>query len=136
MAAIRSSAEGMASTGISRLGRRRPLGSSRFQKVALREKEDLRNELNSWRELRNELSFRLTTGSLVLDVFVQFVLGPNTDVKSLTRPCCWEVTLSRPKTSNGVPTEDGVASFSICSFSSKTRTSSKTQLLDHVFRTF
>ena len=46
----------------------------------------------------------------MLDVFV---FGPNTDVKSLTKPCCWEVTLSRPKTSNGVPTEDGVASFSM-----------------------
>ena len=37
MAAIRSSAEGMASTGMSRLGRGRPFGSTRFQKVALRE---------------------------------------------------------------------------------------------------
>ena len=46
----------------------------------------------------------------MLDVFV---FGPNTDFKSLTRPCCWEVTLSRPKTSNGIPTGDGVASFSM-----------------------
>ena len=53
MAAIRSSAEGMASTGISRLGRRRPVGSTRFQKVALREKT-----FDSWRELRNELGFQ------------------------------------------------------------------------------
>ena len=37
MAAIRSSVEGMASTGVSRLGRGRPVGSTRFQKVALRE---------------------------------------------------------------------------------------------------
>ena len=53
MAAIRSSAEGMASTGISRLGRGRPVGSTRFQKVALREKT-----FDSWRELRNELGFQ------------------------------------------------------------------------------
>ena len=53
MAAIRSSAEGMASTGISRLGRGRPVGSTRFQKVALREKIS-----DSWRELRNELGFQ------------------------------------------------------------------------------
>ena len=52
MVAIRSSAEGMASIGISTLGPRRPVGSTRFQKVALREKT-----FDSWRELRNELGF-------------------------------------------------------------------------------
>ena len=53
MAAIRSSAEGMASTEISRLGRGRPVGSTRFQKVALRERT-----FDSWRALRNELGFQ------------------------------------------------------------------------------
>ena len=53
MAAIRSCAEGMASTGISRLDRGRPVGSTRFQKVALHEKT-----FDSWRELRNELGFQ------------------------------------------------------------------------------
>ena len=62
MAAIRSSAEGMASTGISRCGRGRPVGSTRFQKVALREKT-----FNSWRELRNELGSPLCWTCLCLD---------------------------------------------------------------------
>ena len=53
MAAIRSSAEGMASTGTSRLGHGRSVGSTRFQKVALSEKI-----FDSWRELRNELGFQ------------------------------------------------------------------------------
>ena len=55
MVAIRSSAEGMASTGIPRLSRGRPVGSTRFQKVALREKT---LTFDSWRELRNELGFQ------------------------------------------------------------------------------
>ena len=100
MAAIRSSAEGMASTGI---GRGWPVGSTRFQKVALRGKT-----FNSWRKLRNELGFqtydRLPCAERVCVRTKHRRYVANQDM-------LWEND-SRPKTNNGVPTEDGVASLS------------------------
>ena len=84
------------------LGRGRPVGSTRFQKVALCEKT-----FDSWCELRNELGFQTDDR---LPCAGRVCVWTKHRPKVANHAMLLGSDSSRPKTSNSAPTEDGVAS--------------------------